>query len=236
MTFCNSCGAAVKPGAKFCAGCGTPVVPAAPEQGTTRRADNAGLRAFVIPAGIAGSLAIGAAAWFVLAGSDTGAPPIQAAPSAPVTDLAPDPARVSPDAASTTAQTEQVSEPGFGTPERKAIMDGVRRWGFSEDTLFVVHHIRVIGDWAYTGVVPTRDGIAVGEGKTFILRRGGDGWRVFADWGLEDECSEFFATRFDERNRGIVPEALITHSMEITAEDERRCPGLNDPAFGRGDS
>ena len=66
--------------------------------------------------------------------------------------------------------------PPAGSPERKAIMDGLRR---DQKVVFKVHYLKVHGDWAWIDVTPLDDkGKAVAEGGASLMHKENGAWKV----------------------------------------------------------
>ena len=63
-----------------------------------------------------------------------------------------------------------------GSPERKAIMDGLRR---DQKVVFKVHYLKVQGDWAWIDGTPLDDkGRAVAEGGASLMHKEKAAWKV----------------------------------------------------------
>jgi hypothetical protein len=66
--------------------------------------------------------------------------------------------------------------PPAGSPERKAIMDGLRR---DQKVVFKVHYLKVHGDWAWMDLTPLDDrGEAVAEGGASLMHKENGAWKV----------------------------------------------------------
>jgi hypothetical protein len=66
--------------------------------------------------------------------------------------------------------------PPAGSPERKAIMDGLRH---DQKVVFKVHYLKVHGDWAWIDVTPLDDkGKPVAEGGASLMHKENGAWKV----------------------------------------------------------
>lgn len=66
--------------------------------------------------------------------------------------------------------------PPAGSPERKAIMDGLR---LDQKVVFKVHYLKVHGDWAWIDVTPLDDkGKPVAEGGASLMHKENGAWKV----------------------------------------------------------
>ena len=66
--------------------------------------------------------------------------------------------------------------PATGSPERKAILDGLRG---DQKVVFKVHYLKVHGDWAFVDVTPLDDkGKPVAEGGASLMHRENGAWKV----------------------------------------------------------
>lgn len=66
--------------------------------------------------------------------------------------------------------------PAAGSPERKAIMDGLR---LDQKVVFKVHYLKVHGDWAWIDVTPLDGkGKPVAEGGASLMHKENGAWKV----------------------------------------------------------
>ena len=90
-----------------------------------------------------------------------------------------------------TAGTPGVHSPSPGSPERRAVLDGLRAWVHSRlelDVLFVVRTINVQDGWAWVEASPrSADGKNRYEPISALLRKGNGCWAVVAV--LSEECA-----------------------------------------------
>lgn len=66
--------------------------------------------------------------------------------------------------------------PPSGSPERKAILDGLRG---DQKVVFKVHYLKAHGDWAFVDVTPLDDkGKPVAEGGASLMHKENGSWKV----------------------------------------------------------
>ena len=116
--------------------------------------------------------------------------------------------------------------PAAGTPERKAVLDAVRK-KLGIDSQFKVYHLSVNGDWAYFdgGEVVGLEGGELQEtdlGVKALLRRGKGAagrasWTVVEMWTLptEEQLSheEFVKRVFRRQKAENIPLSIFPHVM-----------------------
>ena len=90
---------------------------------------------------------------------------------------------------------EEVHTPAPGTPERKAIMDGMRDWVIQQhqiEAIFVINALLVKDGYAWVNVNPqSPDGSAQYEPLSGLLKLEGGSWKmVFPDPAVELSISE----------------------------------------------
>ena len=117
----------------------------------------------------------------------------------------------------------QAYEPPPGTPERKAILDGLRG---DRDVVFVVKHLKTRDGWAWVHVLPqSSDGTSRFEDESALLQRRKDGsWQVVDQPCSEPEnpdCpgpSEYYSAlreRFPSLPAGLFPAMLQDAGVEL---------------------
>jgi hypothetical protein len=116
--------------------------------------------------------------------------------------------------------------PAAGTPERRALLDAVRK-KLGIDSQFKVYHLSVNGDWAYFngGEVVELEGEELQEtdlGVSALLRRGKgaagrSSWTVVEMWTLptEEQLSheEFVKRVFRRQKAENIPLSIFPHVM-----------------------
>jgi hypothetical protein len=105
--------------------------------------------------------------------------------------------------------------PAPGSPQRQAILDGLRT-ALGVQSLFIVHHLRVAGDWAYFRGQPQGSKTEVAA----LLNRNARGlWQVRARLAGSDAAiyQEFTAAVRRDKDAHALPDALFP----VTAPD---CP------------
>jgi hypothetical protein len=83
------------------------------------------------------------------------------------------------------AQADKVHVPKPGTPERKAIMDGLRGWLKEnkhfpgQDVVFLVDHLKVHNGWAWVSATPQtrKDGRILADTGSWLLRLKDGSWK-----------------------------------------------------------
>jgi hypothetical protein len=90
---------------------------------------------------------------------------------------------------------EEVHTPAPGTPERKAIMDGMRDWVIQQhqiEAIFVINALLVKDGYAWVNVNPqSPDGSAQYEPLSGVLKLEGGSWKmVFPDPAVELSINE----------------------------------------------
>lgn len=90
---------------------------------------------------------------------------------------------------------EDVHTPSAGSPERKAIMDGMRDWVMQQhqiEAIFVINALLVKDGYAWVNVNPqSPDGSAQYEPLSGVLKLEGGSWKmVFPDPAVELSISE----------------------------------------------
>lgn len=90
---------------------------------------------------------------------------------------------------------EEVHTPPAGSPERKAIMDGMRDWVMQQhqiEAIFVINALLVKDGYAWVNVNPqSPDGTAQYEPLSGVLKLEGGSWKmVFPDPAVELSISE----------------------------------------------
>ena len=95
----------------------------------------------------------------------------------------------------TPATAEEVHTPAAGTGERKALMDGMRKWVLQQhqiEVIFVVNALLVKDGYAWADVNPqSSDGSAQYEPISGVLKLEGGAWRmVFPDPAVEISVGE----------------------------------------------
>lgn len=90
---------------------------------------------------------------------------------------------------------DEVHTPAPGSPERKALMDGMRRWVLQQhqiEAIFVVNALLVKDGYAWVNVNPqSPDGAAQYEPLSGVLKLDGGAWRmVFPDPAVEISVGE----------------------------------------------
>lgn len=93
-------------------------------------------------------------------------------------------------AGSVAAQPKSVPHtPRPGSAERTAIFDALRAARGTPDQVFVAHHFKVQGDWAWIVASPeSKDGSQHYETESWLLRRTEKGWAVVAQPCAEVTC------------------------------------------------
>ena len=80
---------------------------------------------------------------------------------------------------------DKVHVPKAGSPERKAIMDGLRGWlkdnkhCVGQDVVFMVDHLKVHDGWAWVSATPQtrKEGRILAETGTWLLRFKNGSWK-----------------------------------------------------------
>lgn len=83
------------------------------------------------------------------------------------------------------------SIPPMGSPERRAIMDDLRKARQTPDQIFVVETLKVSGGWAYAVIKPqTKGGKQRFETESLVLQQRSGHWQIVDAVCTEDDVKD----------------------------------------------
>lgn len=86
------------------------------------------------------------------------------------------------------ASEPNIYSPPKGSSERKAIMDALRV-RYNQKVVFIVHYLKISGDWAWTRVTATIDGKPSYEPEATLVYKGSGEWKVVDAVDQSGECA-----------------------------------------------